>query len=67
VVSSRLKAVIREIQYFAYHRSDKIKVLALLVATQCVPVVVYRRFGAAHHSHLLKAEAVDFFFRTAGL
>jgi len=40
---------------------DKMKVLALLVATQCVPVFVYRRFGTAHQSHLLKDEAVVWF------
>jgi len=39
---------------------DKTKVLALLVATQCVPAVVYRRFGTSHQSHILKLEAVCF-------
>jgi len=55
-----MKTVIQEIQYVASYKMDKIKVLALLVPTQCVPVVVYRRFGTAHQSHFLKAEAVYF-------
>jgi hypothetical protein len=53
-----MQTVIQETQYFASYRMDKIKFLSLLAATQCVPVDVYRRFGTAHQSHLLKAEAV---------
>jgi hypothetical protein len=37
---------------------DKRKILALVVATQGVPVFVYRDFGTARQYHLLRAEAV---------
>jgi hypothetical protein len=53
-----MKTVIQETHYFASYKTDKINVLALLLVTQCVPVVVYRRFGTAHKFGLGSSSAL---------